>query len=167
MYAKKIVRLWCLLVSGVLLPGFYISGTFWSGSAVAEVYKWVDENGKTQFSDKAPAEKKAENIEEKLKKTNVDQASKTMKSGSVSGKEKTIDEKEMEEKKRKDLEKSIGKECRQMKQDIESIARGDRGAFFDENGNEEMVLERNRGAKLEEWKNNYQQYGCESLYPLE
>jgi hypothetical protein len=90
-----------------------------------------------------------------------------MKSGSVSGKEKTVDEKEMEEKKRKDLEKSIGKECRQMKQDIESIARGDRGAFFDENGNEEMVLERNRGAKLEEWKNNYQQYGCESLYPLE
>lgn len=137
------------------------------GQVSADVYKWVDENGKLRFSDTAPPEKKAENIENKLKKTNVDSASGKMVSGVSAGSEKTEDEKNLEQQKRQKLEDAIGKQCQKMKSDIEAIARGDRGSFMDENGKEEMVLERNRGAKLEEWKEKYKKYGCAKLYPLE
>jgi hypothetical protein len=137
------------------------------GSISAEVYKWVDENGKTQFSDKAPSEKHAENIEGQLKKTNVDGASKNIKTSAASSYEKNSDEKNLEEQNRQQLENRIGKQCKKMKEDIQAISRGDRGSFLDENGNEELVLERDRGKKLEEWKNSYQQYGCGKLYPLE
>ena len=133
----------------------------------AEVYKWVDENGKLQFSDKAPPEKNAENIEKELKKTNVDTASAKITSSAASSLEKTEDEKNLEEKKRQQLESAIGESCREMKADIESIARGERGIFLDKDGKEELVLERDRGLKLEEWKTNYRKYGCAKLYPLE
>lgn len=138
----------------------------------ADVYKWVDENGKTRFSDKAPAEKTAENIEKELKKTNVDEASKNVaKSVSASteksNNKKTSDEELLDMKKRQKLEESIGKDCRKWQEDINIIASGAFVAFYDKDGNEEMVLERDRGKKLEEWKENYRNSDCEKLYPLE
>lgn len=42
-----------------------------SCTAQAEVYRWTDANGKVHYGDKKPAEA-AENITEKVKKTNVD-----------------------------------------------------------------------------------------------
>ena len=146
---------------------FFMCFIFLCGAASAEVYKWIDENGKLQFSDKAPPEKNAENIEKKLQKTNVDKASAKITSSSVSKSEKTEDEKMLEQHRREKLEAAIGKQCKKMKEDMQAIARGDRGSFIDENGNEELVLERERGAKLEEWKESYRNYGCEKLYPLE
>ncbi|HRF87700.1 MAG TPA: DUF4124 domain-containing protein, partial [Pseudomonadales bacterium] len=44
-------------------------------SAQAEVYKWMDENGKVHFGDRAPAEKKVEAIDDKLNKVNIDHGS--------------------------------------------------------------------------------------------
>jgi hypothetical protein len=153
---KTFFLICCLLLSGLLC-----------GSVSADVYKWVDENGKLRFSDTAPPEKKAENIEKQLQKTNVDSASGKMVSSAAAGSEKTEDEKMLEQQKRQKLEDAIGQKCQKMKSDIEAIARGDRGSFMDENGKEELVLERDRGAKLEEWKVKYKQYGCAKLYPLE
>lgn len=40
--------------------------SFSPSPAIAEIYKWVDENGKTQFSDKKPKSVKAQDIEDKL-----------------------------------------------------------------------------------------------------
>jgi hypothetical protein len=137
------------------------------GSVMADVYKWVDENGKTRFSDKAPAEKPAENIENELKNTNVDEASKNLGSFSAASTEKTEDEKILEQKKLQKLEEAIGPRCKKMKEGIRSIARGDRVAFLDKNGKEEVVPERDIGKKLEEWKDEYRKLGCEKLYPLE
>lgn len=135
--------------------------------ATAEVYKWVDENGKVRFSDKAPAEKEAENIAPELEKTNVDHAISQHASSAAYSGEKTTDEKELEARKRQQLEQAIGKHCRKLKADIASIAAGERGIFIDENGNEELVLERDRGKKLEEWRALYRESRCEELYPLE
>ena len=146
---------------------FFMFFIFMCSSASAEVYKWVDEKGKLQFSDKAPLEKNAENIEKQLKKTNLDKASAKIISSSVSKSEKNEDEKALEQQRHQNLENTIGKQCKKMKEDIQAIARGDRGSFIDENGKEELVLERERGAKLEEWKENYRNYGCEKLYPLD
>jgi hypothetical protein len=110
--------------------------------------------------------KNAENIEKKLQKTNVDKASAKMVSSTASKSEKNEDEKLLEQQRHEKLEAAIGKQCKKMKSDIEAIARGDRGSFIDENGKEELVLERDRGKKLEEWKESYRKYGCEKLYPL-
>jgi len=144
---------------------------FSCGYLVADVYKWVDENGKVRFSDKAPAEKQAENIENELKKTNVDEASKNLSTSSASTTEKkstkkTVDEELLDLKKRKQLEESIGKKCRKWQEDINIIASGAFVAFYDKDGKEEMVLERDRGKKLEEWKDSYRKSDCEKLYPL-
>lgn len=147
---------------------FYFLCACLACSAVsADVYKWVDENGKVRFSDKQPKENAAEKIDEALKKTNVDSASAKMGYTVTAKTGKTEDEKALEQKKLEQLEAAIGKPCKKMKSDIEAIARGDRGSFIDENGQEELVLERDRGVKLEEWKSDYRKYGCEKLYPLE
>lgn len=146
---------------------FFMFYIFMCSAASAEVYKWVDENGKLQFSDRAPPEKKVENIEKNLQKINVDKASAKIISSSVSKSEKNEDEKSLEQQRHQKLENAIGKQCKKMKEDIQAIARGDRGSFIDENGKEELVLERERGAKLEEWKENYRNYGCEKLYSLD
>ena len=54
-----------------------------------------------------------------------------------------------------------------MKSDLEAIARGDRGSFIDENGKEELVLERDRGKKLAEFRANYEASDCDKLYKLD
>lgn len=137
-------------------------------SAQAEVYKWVDENGKVHFGDRAPAEKKVEAMDEKLNKVNIDHgSSNTAVSSAVVSTEKTQDEKNLEAKKKKELEKAIGERCKKWEKDIAAIARGDRGIFLDENGNEEIVLERDRGKKLEEWRREYMRSSCQTIYPLE
>jgi len=137
-------------------------------SAQAEVYKWMDENGKVHFGDRAPAEKKVEAIDDKLNKVNIDHgSSNTAVSSVVVSTEKTQDEKNLEAKKKKELEKAIGERCKKWEKDIAAIARGDRGIFLDENGNEEIVLERDRGKKLEEWRREYMRSSCQTIYPLE
>ena len=137
-------------------------------SAQAEVYKWVDENGKVHFGDRAPAEKKVEAMDEKLNKVNIDHgSSNTAVSSAVVSTEKTQDEKNLEAKKKKELEKAIGERCKKWEKEIAAIARGDRGIFLDENGNEEIVLERDRGKKLEEWRREYMRSSCQTIYPLE
>jgi len=140
---------------------------FISVLAVADVYKWVDESGKVQFSDKPPTENSAENIAENLKKINVDSQISKVGSAVFYSSEKTEDEKALENKKIADLDSAIGKQCKKMKSDIHSIASGERGVFMDENGKEEVVLEKDRGIKLEEFKARYKKYGCQKIYPLE
>ena len=142
-------------------------GLLWCAAGHAEVYKWVDENGKVQFSDKAPPAKQAEDISGKLEKTNVDHASSQSAVAVPRSTEKTVDEKLLEERKKQEFEAAMGDTCRKMKEDIDSIARGDRGIFRDKDGNEELVLERDRGKKLEEWKSSYRRMGCTRLIPLE
>ncbi|HNL91555.1 MAG TPA: DUF4124 domain-containing protein [Pseudomonadales bacterium] len=136
-------------------------------SAQAEVYKWVDENGKVHFGDRAPDDKKAESLDEKLKDINIDHASGDAKPSVVVNTEKTQDEKNLEAQKKKKMEQAIGARCKKWKQDIAAIGRGDRGRFLDENGNEEVVLEKDRGKKLAEWRSNYLRSNCQALYPLE
>lgn len=147
---------------------FYFLCACLACSAVsADVYKWVDENGKVRFSDKQPKENSSENIDEALKKTNVDEASKNLQGFSTKPTVKNSDEELLELKKRKSLEEKIGKRCRKLQDEINSIARGDFIIFYDKDGNEELVLEKDRGKKLEEWKDGYRNLGCETLYPLE
>ena len=150
---KMNIMLWCVLLLCVPVQ--------------AEVYKWVNDNGKVHFGDRAPAEKTAEAIDSQLKKVNIDHAIGDLSSPVVVSTEKTQDEKNLEIQKKKNMEKAIGEHCKKWKSDIAAIARGDRGRFMDKNGNEEVVLEKDRGKKLEEWRRDYLQSDCQTLYPLE
>lgn len=52
----------------ILLAGF----SFASTNSHSEVYRWVDEQGKVHFGDKAHANKQAEDISTRLQKQNLD-----------------------------------------------------------------------------------------------
>lgn len=152
---KQIMRAGCVLLLLLCLP------------TQAEVYKWVDDNGKVHFGDRAPAEKKAESIDGQLKNVNIDHGSSDAAPPAVVSTEKTQDEKNLEAQKKKKMEQAIGAHCKKWKQDIAAIARGDRGRFLDKNGNEEIVLEKDRGKKLAEWRSDYLRSDCQTVYPLE
>lgn len=139
--------------------------------ASAEVYKWIDENGKVQFSDRAPPAENAEDISRNVEKTNVDHASGRMSAATPGRHEKTEEEKQLEKdtekKKLEQLEARIGDDCRRMKKDIDAIAGGERVAFVDKDGKEMIVPQRDLGKKLDEWKAVYENAGCNKLIPLE
>lgn len=62
---------------GVLIALF---GMVLSAQSAAELYKWVDENGKVHFSDKKhKAAKNAQDISASLKSTNVDSSQRSQK----------------------------------------------------------------------------------------
>lgn len=159
---EQAVKKFCMMLTWIFLVG---------NNASAEVYKWIDENGKVQFSDKAPPAKNAEDISRDVEKTNVDHASGRMAAATSGRHEKTDEEKQLEkdreQKQIEQLEATIGDGCRRMKKDIDAIARGERVAFIDKDGKEVMVPQRDLGKKLEEWKVGYENAGCNKLIPLE
>lgn len=135
-------------------------------TSVAGVYKWVDENGKAHFGDKAPDEKtakQAQDIGQQLEKTNIDHTGSSLPATLPDSRKKTEDEKNLEMQEKQRLKKAIGPYCASMKKDIVSIARGDRGNFYDKDGKPELVLEKDRGKKLEEFKEQYRKVGCQKL----
>jgi len=126
----------------------------------AEVYKWVDETGKTHFGDKLPETAVAEDISKSLEKTNLDTSAKNI-TASFSKTEKTQDELDYENQKESERQTAIAIPCKRLKKDIDAIAAGRRVAFYDENGKEYNVSESDRGKKLNEWKAAYTKMGCQ------
>lgn len=135
-------------------------GVCLSAPLQAEVYKWVDENGKTQFSDKPPANKTAENISQKVEQTNIDENSGNV-SRSVDSGEKTNDEIQLEKKRKAEEQRRKGPACNQLRKEIHLIESGHPVSFLDENGNDTKVAEKDRAKKLAEWKAHYAELGCE------
>lgn len=126
----------------------------------AEVYKWIDETGKTRFSDKAPDKTPAETIGEQLEKTNVDDSSKNLNTSFVST-EKTADEANHDAEVAQRKKEANAPICAKLKEGIDLISSGNRVAFFDENGNERKVLEKDLGKELEKMQEHYKQLNCE------
>lgn len=143
-------RLACILLAGWLLPQI----------AVTEVYKWVDETGKTHFGDKAPEKAAAENISQSVEKTNLDTSAKNTTASFVGNEKKTQDEINLEKQKDAEKQAAIAEPCSRLKKDIDLIATGRRVAFYDENGKEYNVPEKDRPKKLEELKALYKKVGC-------
>ena len=129
-------------------------------TASAEVYKWIDETGKTRFSDKAPDKTTAESIGEKLQKTNLDDSSKKLNTSFVST-EKNQDEKNHEAELAQKKKEANAPICAKLKEGIDLISSGNRVAFTDENGKEITVLEKDRAKELEKWQADYKKFDCE------
>ena len=130
-------------------------------STHAEVYKWVDENGKTQFSDKPPADKPAEAIGEALSKTNIDtDSSRVVRTAASAEGEQTPDEAQLEAQQAAERQQRLAPRCKQLRKEIAIIESGRAVSFLDENGNEITVRESERPQKLAEWKAHYAELGC-------
>ncbi len=60
----------------------------WQPAANAEIYRWVDDNGKVHYSDRKPAAQPAEDISDTTKRTNIDDSqSEQAKLGKIFAKE--------------------------------------------------------------------------------
>lgn len=62
-------------VASLILVLMVFSGQF----ALAQVYRWVDEQGNVHFGDKKPKKQHVEDISSAVSKTNIDESSRTLK----------------------------------------------------------------------------------------
>jgi len=110
-----------------------------SMSATAEIYTWVDENGKKHFSDQPPADQNiSTEVTKEIKLLNID-------AGYPAG--IVVDPTRKGRKKEKALQKAAAAErmnetCARAKTDLEMLS--GRVVFHDEGGNELRVSEADR-----------------------
>ena len=115
--------------------------------AYAEIFRWVDENGKTQFSDKPPKNKKVEDISKQLEtKQNTDYSSKTTK-GQVQQYQRDRSAKHAEQKQIADRKRPKNNDqlCKRAKKQLKII--NGRVIFLDDDGKEIKTSEKKRAAK--------------------
>jgi len=96
---------------GIALTGVLVGGLLPIGQAMAEMFKWVDDKGNTQYSQHPPRGVKAQTLREEAPPPGVEEAVKALESH----KKKEVKaekgaEKEMVEKKKKAEDKKISEE---------------------------------------------------------
>ncbi|MGH1470472.1 MAG: DUF4124 domain-containing protein [Cellvibrionaceae bacterium] len=126
--------------------GLFFPVLLFSFDTTAEIYKWTDEKGKVHFSDKPPENKKAEDITESVKNTNIDASqNEHSKLNKIFAKE-TEGEKQLRLRKAKEQKKQkveIEKRCAKAKKDLKFL-REKRFFTLDENGKENTMTEKQR-----------------------
>lgn len=115
-------------------------------SAHAEVYRWTDANGKVHFGDQKPAAT-AENITEKVKKTNVDTStSEHQKLETIFRKENAADREYQQQ--QAQLNPELLQRCAEAKNYLNKIS--GRVQFLDDKGQPVHVSEAERQHTAEE-----------------
>ncbi len=128
----------------------------------AEVYRWVDKNGKVHFTDRKPAAD-AENITEDVKSQNIDTSSGEL--------QKLTSMREQEE---KEKQEKMQQELQRQQQDKDELAKLNRPVckkakerlqdisgyivFTDEQGRAVTVTEKERQQKVAELKQDIEKY---------
>jgi 3-oxoacyl-ACP reductase-like protein len=115
-----------------------------SASAQAEVYRWTDANGKVHFGDKKVGAS-AENITEKVSKTNVDTSTaEHQKLESIFRKENDADREYKQQQAQPNRE--LLRQCAEAKQYLNTI--NGRVYFVDKDGKEIKVTEEERKQRV-------------------
>ncbi len=126
-------------MQGFVVAFFFFVMMTLSLSVTAEIYTWVDENGKTHFSDQPPADR---NINTEVKKEielhNIDAG---YPAGIVVDPDRKRHNKEIAVQKAA-VAKRTNKACSKAKTDLRMLS--GRVAFRDERGNEVRVSEKDR-----------------------
>jgi hypothetical protein len=126
-----------------LILGFFV---ILSLSAHAEVYRWTDANGKIHFGDQKP-KTTAENITEKVKKTNVDTStSEHQKLEAMFRKENTADREYQEQQAQPNPD--LVQHCAEAKDYLNKIS--GRVQFLDEQGQPIHISEAERNERANE-----------------
>jgi hypothetical protein len=119
-----------------------------SCTAQAEVYRWTDANGKVHYGDKKSTAT-AENITEKVKKTNVDTSSaEHQKLEALFRKENDADREYQQEQAQPNLE--LLQRCAEAKDYLEKIS--GRVQFIDDNGQPVHITETERQERAKQWQ---------------
>jgi uncharacterized protein YdaL len=122
---------------------------FISYASNAEVYRWIDAKGKVHYGDKKPGEA-AENITEKVKKTNVDTSTaEHQKLETIFRKENDADREYQAQQAQPNQD--LLKRCAEAKNYLNKIS--GRVQFFDENGQPVNISETERQERAKEWQN--------------
>jgi len=131
-------------------PILLIFCSFIANSGIAEVYRWVDDDGNVHFSDKKPAEMEAEDISKKIANTNIDESSEAMQRL-----DRVLSESEGEKQIRGKTEKKARLEqeqrnrvCERARKEL-SILKG-RVVFVDKNGESYNLSEAQRKVQASE-----------------
>lgn len=137
---------------------FFIA--FSSGMLQAEIYKWVDENGRTHYGEKPPEEGASEvkikdNTPEpggELEKHNVDRE-KLLEIYEEERRQKKEEKLKMEEE-----QKKKEKYCMQLKNDLKDMQKG--GSFYelDENGERKYISDKEIANRIKELQTNYKDH---------
>lgn len=119
-----------------------------SSSVHAEVFRWTDANGKVHFGDQKP-KATAENITEKVKKTNVDTStSEHKKLETLFRKENDADREYQQQKAQPNQE--LLQQCAEAKEYLNKI--NGRVQFLDDNGKPIHISETERQQRVKEWQ---------------
>lgn len=127
----------------------------WASQATAEVYTWVDEDGKQHFSDKPPSEE-TEVREEEYELENID-------AGYPPGivVDPTRQEREQAERaQRAARANELNEACRKARANLDTLS--GRVIFMDEDGSEVFVSEREREAMERKYRTSIEEHCGES-----
>ena len=122
-------------------------------NAQAEIYRWVDKNGKVHFTDKKPAPE-AENITKEVKSHNIDTSSTEVQKLTLMREQEERNRQEQIMRERQALKPEIDKQrqvyCDKQKERLRKIS--GYVVFTDENGRAVKVTEKERQQKVAELK---------------
>jgi len=119
----------------------------------AEVYRWVDENGKVHYGDRKPKKNKAEDVSEDVSKTNIDKSQEeAAKMEKIFARETDAERKykQKQAKKQQAAQKEQEKRCKKARKYLKTI----QGPvyFVDKEGREFNISEKERAARVTEMK---------------
>ncbi|NIB39597.1 DUF4124 domain-containing protein [Pseudomaricurvus alkylphenolicus] len=134
----------------VLLPGAAIK---------AEVYRWVDDQGRVHYSDKRPSQAEAEDISDDLKPVNVDESNRERTKMERLFRKKTDAElaHEQQQQQQQQLQRQKHEnQCERARRALKGMQ--GRVVFRRADGSEEVVSEKERERRAEAFRQQIQQH---------
>lgn len=117
--------------------------------AYAQVYQWIDEQGKVHYSDRKPTKTQAENISDSVKQTNIDKSrDSTRKLEEVFTKESSSEAQYRRKKQREQEEQAqaLANQCQKAREQLKTLQ--GRVYFVDKQGKEYNISEKERQQRV-------------------
>ncbi len=152
-----LIRFIALLISGLLLNTMPII-------ADAKMYKWVDANGKTHFSDRPPPKEAKQNSKEYKPKQHLfynkgaSTEQKQQREEFLQGRQKQTDRKKSEQRQTQQVKKRYAKYCKQQRKEYKAHTDKKYQRHIDDDGNYQVYTDKSRAKQLKEIKRNIQKH---------
>ena len=132
-----------------------------AGTASADVYKWVDEQGQVHYSQQAPESAPAELIKTPPPPA-VDPAQAQREVDALIAQQKAAEQEKQQAQQQAEQqaaqEAKLEKQCQDAKDALTAYQNHPGGRFYDENGNLQRIKEEERQQKIQELSNNIKQH---------
>lgn len=143
-----------------------------SATALAEVHRWVDVDGRVHFGDSKSAQKVsgAKDISKDVSRVNIDSGSShtdQVREQRQAQEQADGDLAALEQQKNEARKQQYTPMCKRLRDEIQIIESGERVSFLNEDGSERIVKESDRGEQLAKWRANYDELQCDEILALE